>query len=201
MKKLILFLVCVSCLPLSAERITLDPNSRSFEMRPPKKERVDVFDFAGKFLELENIDINARKKKNVEFYLTGDYPVLESVNYEGSFGVLSGKLTGNFPKLALINFICTSCAMDFDLGAKWQQSCEIHIQGADQDIVLDLPKDVGLVIHTRTGMKGKVIAPEGLKKKKWYSILNKTFENALVETAAVVLTIYVECGDGRIVLN
>jgi hypothetical protein len=197
----LLLLLLVFAPPLFAERITIDPSARNFEMRPPVKERVDVFDFSGEFPELENIAINARRKKNVEFYLTGDYPVLESVDYEGSFGVFTGELTGNFPKLALINFICTSCAMDFDLGAEWQSSCEINITGADEDIVLNLPKEVGLVIYTKTGLKGKVIPCEELKKKKRFGVLNKIFENSLAETAPVVLTIHIACGDGRIILN
>jgi hypothetical protein len=186
---------------LFAERITIDPSTSSFELRPPQKERVDVFDFEGEFPELKKIDINARKKKNVEFYLTGDYPLLESVDYEGSFGVFKGELTGNFPKLASVNFICTNCAMQFDLDTKWQCPCEITICGENEDIILALPKDVGLVIHTRTGVKGKVVACEGLKKKKWYSITKKTFENSLIETAPVTLTINIVVGEGSIVLN
>jgi hypothetical protein len=170
-------------------------------MQPRKKERVDVFDFAGNYPQLSNIDINARKKKHVEFYLTGDYPALESVNYEGAFGILVGKVTGNFPKLALVNFVCTNCAMKLDLGAKWQQSCEITIRGADEDICLTLPKKVGLVIHTKTAFKGKVIPCEGLKRKKRMGILKKTFANELAETAEIVLTLHIESGEGRIILN
>jgi hypothetical protein len=201
MVRCVLFLFLFFSPLLFAERFTIDPSAGSFEMRPPQKERVDVFDFSGEFPELKNIDINARRKKNVEFYLTGDYPLLESVDYEGSFGVFKGELTGNFPKLAQVSFICTNCAMHFDLDTTWQCPCEITITGADEDIILFLPKDVGLVIHTKTGVKGKVVACEGLKKKKWYSITNKTFENALIETAPVTLTINIVAGEGHIVLN
>ena len=187
--------------PLFAERIRIDPSVRSFEERPPGKERVDVFDFSGEFLQLENIDIDACRKKNVKFYLTGSYPELESVNYKGAFGVFSGELTGNFPQLSLINFLCTSCAMNFDLEANWQRSCEINIRGTDENIVLTLPKDVGLVIHTKTSLKGKVVVCEELKKKGWFKILNKTYKNSLAETAPVVLTINIDINDGRIILN
>ena len=169
--------------------------------QPRKKERVDVFDFEGNYPELTNIDISARKKKHVEFYLTGEYPVLESVNYEGSFGILEGKLTGNFPKLALINFLCTNCAMKLDLATKWQKSCVITIRGEDEDIYLTLPKDVGLVVHTKTAVKGKVIVPEGLKKKNRFGIRNKTFENELAQTAEIVITLNVELAEGCIILN
>ena len=199
--KVLFLLFFISCFPLLGETITLDPSARSFEMRTPRKERLDVFDFSGEYHDLENIDINARKRKNVEFYLTGEYPALESLTYEGSFGVLRGELTGNFPKLSLINFLCSSCAMNLDLNTQWHCSCEIHIRGGDEDIVLNLPKDVGLVIYTKTALKGKVIPCEGLTKKNKMGILNKIFENSLVETAPVVLTIHIETADGRILLN
>jgi hypothetical protein len=196
-----LFIVLFLGFPLFAERITLDPNARSYEMHPHKKERIDVFDFEGKYPDLENIDINARKKKYVEFYLTGDYPQLETLNYEGSFGILVGKLTGQFPKLSLVNIFCTNCAMKLDLAAEWQKSCEITIRGEDEDIYLTLPQNIGLVIHTKTGVKGKVIANESLKKKNRFGILKKTFENELAETSEVVLTLTIEAGEGRIILN
>ena len=197
----ILLALLLATLPLCAERITLDPSARNFEMHPKSKERIDVFDFEGAFPDLENIDINARRKKNVEFYLTGSYPILESLNYMGSFGSLTGDLTGNFPKLALINFLCASCAMDLDLRSDWQQSCEIHIRGGNENIVLTLPKDVGLIIYTKTDLKGKVIPCEELKKTKRFALLNKSFQNELAETASVVLTIHIEAKDGRIILQ
>lgn len=199
MKILFLFLLLTSI--LFAERITIDPSSRSFEARPPQRMRVDTYDFEGEYPELEKIEIDARRKKNVEFLLTGEYPALETLNYEGTFGILKGELTGNFPKLSAINFLCTSCAMRLDLAADWKQSCTIHIRGADEDIVLNLPKNVGLVIHTKVGVKGKVVVCEKLKKMGWFRIFKKTYENPLAKTAPVVLTIHVETTDGRIVLN
>src|SRR5687768_7027847 len=93
---------------LPAEHI--DPSVSSFELRE-RKYRVDVFDFTGEYTLLENIDIDGRRKKRVEMFLTGAYPLLEKVNYEGSFGSVIGKLTGSFPKLAIVNFLCSSAAM------------------------------------------------------------------------------------------
>ena len=199
--KLFLVILCLLSGSLFAEHITLDPSAHSFEMKPRQKERVDTFDFAGHYPDLENIDINGRRRKNVEFYLTGEYPILESVNYEGAFGILSGELTGTFPKLTLVNFLCTHCAMKFDLDAEWKQSCEINIRGGDENIHLTLPKNVGLIIHTKTAVKGKVVASEGLKKKNRFGILKKTFENELAETADIVITLNIECADGHIFLN
>ena len=187
--------------PLCAEHFSPERSVRGYESGQPKKQRVDVFDFAGEYPELEHINIDAKRKKNVEFHLTGIYPELEMINYEGSFGTLSGKLTGDFPKLAVVNFLCTNCAMRLDLGTHWSRSCEINIRGADQDIILTLPKDVGLEIHTRVAIKGKVIPFEGLKKKEKLGVLKKTYFNELAETSDVVLTLYIELADGRIILN
>jgi len=126
---------------------------------------------------------------------------LHTLNYEGSFGELTGQLTGNYPKLKLVNLLCTSCAMDLNLNGNWQKSCVINIRGEKEDIVLSLPTGVGLIINTHVGATGKVVAKEGLKKQGWMKVLNKTYHNALVETAPVVLTLNIETTSGNIVLN
>ncbi len=195
---LLLFLLTA---PLFAERFVPDASARSFESIEVKKMRVDTFDFEGDFPELEEINIDARKKKNVELFLTGSYPLLERINYEGSFGILSGKITGDFPNLRLINLICRSCSMKIDLDAPWSRSCSINIHGADEDVVLTLPKNVGVEIHTKVAIKGKVIPSEGLKKMGKMAILKKSYVNELVESSPILLTIYVEVADGRIILN
>lgn len=196
----ILFLLCIS-LPLCAEEFTFDPSSRTIEMPAPRKTRVDVFDFSGSYPELEKIVINARRKKHVEFFLSGEYPLLERVVYEGSFGVLNGKLTGKFPRLSEVIFSCTNCAMEFNLNGTWERSCDIQIRGADQDIILELPKDLGLIVHTKTAVKGKVYPNEQLRKVNRFGYLNKTFANELAQTAPIVLTIHIEGGEGRIFLK
>ena len=198
MKCLIWLLLCSS---LFAETIAPDPSSSSFEVKQSGKFRVDTFDFSGVYPQLENIDVDGRRKKNVEFHLTGEYPLLESVNYKGTFGSLSGELTGNFPLLSLINFMCTSCAMRFDLNADWQRSCEINITGGTENIVLKLPKNVGLVIHTTTAARGKVIPCKGLKKKSWLGIFKKTYENELVESSPIIITLNIALSDGSIILE
>lgn len=184
--------------PLFAEHI--DRQASSYQLRKINQ-RVDKFDFSGDFPNLENIDIDARRKKRVEFNLSGDYPLLTSVNYEGTFGYLKGDLTGNYPLLTQVNLLCTSCAMQLDLTGEWKQSCQINIRGQKEDIVVKLPDTVGLIIHTKVSVNGKVIPKEGLKKQGWYHVLNKTYKNALAETAPIVLTLYIEATDGRIVLN
>lgn len=188
-------------LSLFGENFSVDADARSFEMREAKRHRIDTFDLKGSYPELENIDIDARRKKNVEFYLSGEYPQLEQLNYEGSFGNFVGKLTGNFPKLSLINLLTLNCAMHLDLQADWQQNCQINIKGAKEDIVIQLPQEVGLVVHTKTGAKGKVIVNSNLKKRGRLGFLNKTFENDKVQSASVVLTFNIELTEGRIILN
>lgn len=199
-----LFLLVISiCSTLSAgipgRYVTsIDKESNSFEMK--KRMRVDVFEFAGGYPNLENIDIDAKRKKNVEFLLTGECPLLESVYYEGSFGVLTGMLTGIFPKLTKVDFLCKNCAIDLDLTSNWQQSCEINIRGAKQNVILKLPESVGVIVYTHTGPKGKVIAGGDFKKKGW-GILNKAYINPQAETSDIVLTLVVETSDGHIFLN
>lgn len=205
MKVLILLFICLSsslsAIPQGAGRFvtSVDKGASSFEMR--KKMRVDVFDFSGGYPNLENIDIDAKRKKRVEFTLTGEYPILETIQYDGSFGILTGKLTGNFPKLRSVNFLCGSCAINLDLSSDWKQSCEINVRGAKENVILKLPKSVGLIVHTKTGVNGKVIPAEGFKKQGWFGVLNKTYHNPLVETAEIVLTLNIETTDGNIILE
>ncbi len=181
---------------LHAERI--DPATTSFEQRE-QKYRIDVYDFSGEYSQLENIDIDARRKKRVEMLLTGEYPLLEKVHYEGSFGSLIGKITGSFPKLSLLNFLCSSAAMQLDLNGKWKQSCEINIQGTTGNIALTLPKDIGVIIHTKTGPTGKVFNND-LQKQGW-GWVNKTFVNELYGQSEIQLTINVEVTKAKIILN
>lgn len=180
---------------------SIDHNASSFSQRERPRERVDTYDFSGIFPNLENIDIDAKRKKRVEFDLSGEYPLLTSVNYEGSFGHLNGKLTGQYPALTLVNLFCTNCAMQLDLSGAWQRSCEINIIGQKEDVMLTLPEGVGLIIHTKTAPSGKVVAKEGLKKQGVFHIWKKTYQNDLAETADIVLTLYVETTAGKIFLN
>lgn len=183
---------------LTSSVFAFDPSISTFKERK-QTQRIDRYDFSGVFSNLENIDIDARRKKRVEFDLTGEYPLLETLNYEGGFGHLDAKLTGAFPILQVVNFLCTNCAMEFDLGGKWEQSCEINIRGLKEDVVITLPSDVGLVIHTKTSTRGKVIASDQLKKKGWIGFWNKTFIHN--PEAEVVLTLNVETSNGRIFFN
>lgn len=179
--------------------ITADTDAAKFEMRPQTK-HVDVFDFSKTYPLLENIDIDARRKKKVEFNLTGEFPVLETLTYDGTFGSLVGRFTGTFPKLREVNFLCTSCAMDFNLLGKWERSCEINIRGMKEDIILKVPKDIGVIVHTKVGVRGKVVIAD-MKKKGWFGVLNKTYRNSLAKTSEVVLTINVEATEGRIIIE
>ncbi|MFZ0564954.1 MAG: hypothetical protein WAM28_02015 [Chlamydiales bacterium] len=192
--KSLFFLLLVS--PLWANPI--DPSISSYEVQ--KKMQVEVYDFSGDFPNLKNIDIDARRKKRVEFILTGNYPLLEEITYEGGFGIFQGDLTGNFPNLSRISFLCTSCCMNFDLTGNWAKSCEINIRGMKENVIIKLPKEeVGIVVHTKTSAGRKVVVND-LRKKGW-GILNKTFVNELYNEADVTLILNVETTEGSIILN
>lgn len=194
MKYFLLFLLCT---PLFAVKI--DPSISSFEQRE-RKQRVDVYDFADAYLNLEKIDIDAKRKKNVELYLTGDYPILKRITFDGGFGTLKGELTGSFPKLERVDFMCGNTDIDFDLQGEWKKSCTVNIRGGSENVAIKLPEDVGVVVHTKTKATGKVVAT-GLKKDGWLHILNKTFRNELANTAPIVITVNIEITDGQVVLN
>lgn len=178
----------------------IDPSISSYEVKERVKYRVDVFDFEGDYPNLENIDIDARRKKRVELLLPGEYPLLEKINYEGTFGSLIGKLTGSFPKLSTVNFLCSSAAMQLDLTGKWCQDCEINIRGTTGNIVITLPKENGVIVHTKTSSTGKVVN-NGLRKKGW-GWLNKTFMNEQHgNDKDIQLVVNIEVTKAKIILN
>jgi hypothetical protein len=197
LKSIFALFLLVSLSPLAAQKI--DPSSKSY-VEQPNKYRVDTYDFSGVYPDLQNIDINARKKKHVSLDLSGEYPRLETVDYEGSFGLFNGKMTGFYPNLRMVTFAMSSALMDLDLRGKWARSCEITVTGSKRDITLYLPKDVGVKVDARTGLKGSVHAGE-FKKKGWLPFTQKTYENELVETADIVLHITVATTDGHIYLK
>lgn len=189
----VIFLLMLT-MPLLALRI--DPDAKGFDNHV-KKRQVEVYDFSGLYPHLENIDIDAIRKKNVEFDLSGTYPLLRSICYEGSFGAFDGLFTGSYPLLDEIKFKVTSCRMKFDLRGQWEKDCEITITGTDADFTLQLPKDVGLVIHTQRKIQGKVIVPDTLKKKGHF--LKKSFYAN--EGADVTLTLNLVVTTGQITLE
>lgn len=193
MKKFLLsILLCTSLLANDVDR-----SVTSFERR--EKQRIDHFDFSGEWPNIEVIDIDATRKKRVEIDLTGHYPLLEKIHFEGGFGLLNGAITGQFPKLTTINFLCGSSAMTLDFRAKWTQSCEINVRGMKENINITLPAEVGLVVMTKVGARGHVYV-EGLKKKG-FGLLNKHYKNALADRAEIVLYVNIEATDGNIFVH
>lgn len=174
----------------------IDQNVTSFELRQNK--RVDVFDFTGEYTNLENIDIDGRRLREVEMLLVGEYPLLTSINYDGGLGAIKGELTGRFPLLEEINFSCRAASLALDLAGIWERNCEINLSSHSAQIILNLPKDIGVIVHTRTNL-GKVI--KGSLKKKGWGLLNKTYVNELYQEAPITLVINIENKDGRIILN
>ncbi len=177
----------------------MDTNIRSFEQRE-KKFRVDVYDFIGEYPHLENIDIDARRKKNVELNLTGTYPVLERILYEGGFGNLRGKLTGRFPVLEQIELLCGNAAMELDLRTHWERSCSLHCIGAKERIVLQLPHDIGIIAYVDTRLGAK-ISPGPLKKQGWWRTMHRIYKNDLADTSPIVLTLHIESTEAPIIFE
>lgn len=191
-KKIATFFLLLS-FPLWALKV--DPNCRGFDNQK-KTEQIDRYDFAGLFPKLEKINIDAHKRKYVELELTGEYPLLKSICFDGSFGRFDGNLTGSFPLLTDIDVKVTSNKVNLDLRGDWTQDCNIIITGTSADITLNLPKTVGLDIKTKTAPRGKVTS-DWLKKK---GLLNKKRFVANPD-ADVQLTLYVEVTDGQIKLE
>lgn len=192
MKKLLVILLFVMTAPLWAVKV--NPNCRGFDTAR-KREQVELFDFGGLYPQLERINIDGHKKKCVELDLTGEYPVLKNITFDGSFGKFTGELTGSFPVLTDLDVKVTSNQVKLDLRGHFGQDCNILITGTTADVTLHLPKDVGLDIKTKTSMKGKVKA-DHLKKKGLFR--KKRFCSNL--EAPVTLTLFIEVSDGQITL-
>lgn len=195
MKKfLLLFLASTSLFADSSSH-----DIKNFEAGKKPKVHVDVYDFSGSYPQLENIAIDASRQMRVSMDLSGDYPLLKKISYEGTFGSFVGKLTGHFPALEEIYFRCSSTAAKIDLNAPWEKNCVIHLMGGRGDLELNLPKNVGIVINTKVGVKGRVI--NKAFEKKGRGILKKTYFNPEQENAPIQLTLNIEMGEGRVILN
>ncbi len=186
---IVIFLKLISCAAWS-----LDISSKEVFFNSREEFYTENMDFTGSFPELKTIDIDARRQKRVALKLVGDYPVLEKIQYEGTFGYLVGSLTGSFPALENVQYLCSACSINLDLTGIWEKSCRIVIKNCVEPIVLKLPKDIGVIITTKTAMKGKVKAI-GLEKKRSH-LRKKVFVNSLFLTSPVVLNIEVETVKG-----
>lgn len=176
-----------------------DSDITSFKVETRPKEHVEHYDFPGAYPQLEDIEIDATRKMRVSMDLSGQYPLLKKINYEGSFGALAGKLTGAFPSLEQINILCSSTSMKLDLTGKWEKNCTITIVEGRGEIELKIPKDVGVTVHTKVGMKGKVVNRSLEKMGK--GILKKNYHNPSQQDNPIQLTLNVELGEGKIILN
>lgn len=162
---------------------------------------VDHFQFANTSAELETIDICADRRKRVRLDVSGSFPKLETVSYQGSFGKMWGIFTGDYPELSSLNFECTTCKMDMDFRGVWHRDATIFIRNEGEPIVLKCPQNVGVVVHTKMGTSGKVLL-NGSFVKKGYGVWNKTYHNSLVGTSPVTLTFVVESyGRGLVTLR
>lgn len=192
-----LFLFLIFCSSVFGLRV--DPNSSSFSQR--EKKRVEVYDFTGDYPNLSDIDIDARKKINVELLLSGNYPLLKKIHFEGGFGAIKGALTGQFPHLDSIIITCTDAFLDLDLCANWERPCEINIT-CTGDVTLKLPKDVGLFVTIKTATPFEKIRNNHptLYKRKGV-LLQKIFLTPSTDTTPRPLTINLTSDRGIITLN
>ncbi|WP_174165546.1 hypothetical protein [Chlamydia serpentis] len=158
------------------------------------------FDFSKNYPDMENIEIQAQRKKRVEFNMTGEFPRLETVDYVGSFGHLRAKFRGHYSVLSCLNFSCGACKMDMDFRGNWRKSGTITICNQQEPITLKLPQDVGVIVHTKISLKGKVCILGNLVKQGW-GVWNKTYHNDLVGVSEVTLVFNVASGGGTITLS
>ncbi|ADZ18436.1 hypothetical protein [Chlamydia psittaci] len=160
-----------------------------------EKFHIDRFNFSGEFPDMETMEIHAQRKKRVHFDVSGDFPKLESIVYNGSFGFLRAKLTGRYPELTSLVISCSSCKMDLDFRGKWERNATISLSNEAEPLTLTLPKNVGVIVHTKVSTKGKVML-EGDFEKRGRGIWRKTYHNSLVGIAPVTLVFEVQSGSG-----
>lgn len=170
-----------------------DKNASSFEYQ--EKKHVDRFDFSGNFPNLENIDIDATKKYRVEMTLDGNFPLLEEIRYLGSFGDLKVKMTGTFHALTNADFSVASSNSKFDLRGTYQKHCTIRIASTRGNMTIIVPKDVGYVLTTHIGPKGRVVTD---LKQKGFGWLERRYENDLQEK---MITLSLETKEGVLTIK
>lgn len=198
MRRFSFLVICfLTVASLYAEVSKIDPDATAYKLK--EKKWVDTFDFTGVYPNLEEIEIDAKKKYRVEMLLTGEYPVLEQIEYHGGYGILKGKLTGHFPQVEEVVIDCNNAQINLDLRGEWEKDCHITIRGTTGDIALKLPKNIGVVAHTKL-KGGKVISSHLVKQGRGWR--NKTFVNELVgHEDTITLTLDVESTKGSILLN
>lgn len=160
----------------------------------------DRLDFSGSNHDVEILDISAERKKRVSWVLTGDFPRLKQVVYRGSFGSLVGDITGNLPHLETMDIVCGRCHMSLNFQGSWQGDSHIKVANYSAPIVLTLPRDVGVIVRTKTSWSGSVRARGNfVSKKGWWGA--KTFMNQEYGAHPVTLIFDVESlGEGSIEL-
>lgn len=172
--KLFLLLLLFST-PLLAEKI--NPDSKSY-VTIQKERRVETYDFSGDFPELEEINIDAKRKMRVEMVLNGNYPSLKDFLYVGSFGTFEGVVTGHFSKIKEMTFACGSSSVCLDFNGTWDKDCVINVHNNYGDVTLKLPQNVALTVSTKVGPTGKIVSNDkSLLKKKSLNWMHKSFCN------------------------
>ncbi|WP_213318705.1 hypothetical protein [Chlamydiifrater volucris] len=160
---------------------------------------VERFDFSGKYPDLQDIDIDARRNKRVFLDCSGQFPLLKTISYEGTFGVLNGNFTGNYEALDYLSIRCTSCKINLSFEGLWKKDAVVNIRNRSEPICLRLPKTVGVIVQTRTSFGGKVnISQEYRQRKKGFR--NKVFYNELAGTFPTITFDIQTCDGGSITI-
>lgn len=178
----------------------IDPQTKSFSLREKKK--AELFEFSAEYPELYEIDIDGKRKVLTEIYLTGSFPVLESLTYEGGIGSFKAEMTGNFPKLkkALFSFVTADTLLD--LRGHWTEECTIIIQNRRGNVTLWLPEDVAVEIITKTEpLQAQLVIENPQIKKKGLGIRQKTYLNARGWKEKPLLHLIIQKDKGQITLR
>ncbi|WP_213358061.1 hypothetical protein [Chlamydiifrater phoenicopteri] len=155
---------------------------------------IERFDFSKKYPELQDIEIDAKRNKRVFLDCSGQFPLLKTISYEGTFGVLNGTFTGNYESLDYVSICCTSCKINLTFDGTWRKNAYVNICNRSEAICLRLPKTIGVIIQTHTSFGGKVnISPEYFQTKK--GLRNKSFRNELAGSVPTI-TFDIQTGDG-----
>lgn len=164
-----------------------------------EKLHTDYLDFSSTFSDMETLEIHAQRKKRIHFDVSGSFPNLETIHYQGSFGYLRANITGDYPAMHAMAFTCSSCRMELDFQGRWYKDACIRIANEGEPIVLTLPSDVGVIVHTDISMKGKIVIEHDLQKQG-FGLWKKTYRNALVGHSPITLVFEVRSGAGGMII-
>lgn len=189
-------LLCMAGTLLGGDPNKIDPLCTSFESVERKNSK--NYNLSDTYPNLRTIDLEVPGGQRSQLVLSGDFPVLESVNIESSSGNITAAFTGNIPELTDISIHSNSGKLNLDFRAKWRQNCHIMLETTSGDMRIKLPRGVGVKVRTKT-TSGEVTSSE-LKKEGWL-VHGDAYTNSLYGIAPITLTIEARATSGNIDLN